>query len=1038
MRIELTPYMLAQAASAIISLFAAVVAWRRRAAPGGTVFALMMTCIAIWTTAVSLEEGMIGVPSKILFAKISYIGAVNVAPLFLLFARHFLRVARRIRSPVVLLLWAIPAAVFGLAVTNEWHGLVWSSVQLAAPPAGNLAVYGHGPAWWIMSLYDFALVMFASGYIGKAALGTPRVFRRQRAIILAAVAVVWAGFAAYIAPGNPFPGFDMSALSFSIAGLLLLWGLTRGKMLALSPIARDMLMEAMPDGLIVEDARGRVIDANPVALSLLRKDSSIIGSPLERALEEWPDLAAAMSHARDGGKRIIRREALLLELTVSALRGLQGEHLGRMVTLRDISDQHRAEEAIEANERNLQALLSDAQRHAKELELLDQVRTSLAIETELPVIFRTVVEGISRTFGYAQVSLYVLQEDTLVLQHQVGYSRVLERIPITQGIMGRVLRAGTPVLVEDVSTDPDFLGAIEGLVSEVCVPFFDKGRPVGTLNVESSHAIMGEADLRLITVLGEHLSIAFAKARLYAEARDNEERYRTLVATLGEGVGIVDLTERFVFANPAAELVFGVPPGQLMGRSLSDFLGQAELELTKAETRKRLEGISSTYEITIHRPDGEIRQIELIATPHHDENGKITGTLGVFRDVTDLIHAEEERARLQEQLQQSQKMEAVGRLAGGIAHDFNNILTVITGYCELAIEDSSGNPALESNVQEIKSAARRASELISQLLAFSRRQIMQAHAFEMGELVEGMESMLRRLLGEDISLRTFRASPSLYVHADPGRVEQIIMNLAVNSRDAMPGGGVLTIRTDAGRLPPEETAGHPDLNAGEYVVLSVSDTGHGMDQATLARLFEPFFTTKEVGKGTGLGLATVYGIIRQSSGHITCRSEVDSGTTFTIYLPRTTREAAHREAIEQGAAEPRRGTESILLVEDDEPVRHFVTSVLETAGYIVAAADSGSAALEKFDSLVEPPRLLLTDVIMPGMDGRVLAKEVTGRSPGIRLLFMSGYAETASNLPGPPEVDFQLIQKPFSAGELLRKVRETLDRPALAPFAGGN
>jgi len=333
-------------------------------------------------------------------------------------------------------------------------------------------------------------------------------------------------------------------------------------------------------------------------------------------------------------------------------------------------------------------------------------------------------------------------------------------------------------------------------------------------------------------------------------------------------------------------------------------------------------------------------------------------------------------------------------------------------------------------LEEIKRAARRASALISQLLAFSRRQILQPRVFDLGDLVEGMESMLRRLLGEDISLRTSRTGGALYVHADPGRFEQVIMNLAVNSRDAMPGGGHLTICTGTGHLPPEESAGHPEQSAAEIVFLSVSDTGNGMDAATLGRLFEPFFTTKEMGKGTGLGLATVYGIVSQSSGRITCRSQLGSGTTFTIYLPRASQEAADREGVELRMAKPPCGTERILLVEDDESVRRFVNTILETAGYTVYSTDSGMTALEKLDILPSPPDLLLTDVIMPGMDGRVLAQEVRRRSPGICLIFMSGYADVAAAVTKGPLEEDRLLRKPFVAGDLLRKVRETLDRPA--------
>ncbi len=1156
MSFVITPYALAQAASALVSMFAAVVAWRRRNAPGGTVFALMMSAVTIWTVAVSLEEGAVGIPAKIHLSKVSYLGAVNVAPLFLLFARSFRHGDQRIRGRAGFL-WIIPTVILGLTMTNEMHGLIWSSVTLIALSPDNLAVYGHGPAWWVLSGYDLALVMAATAYVGKAAFGTPRVFARQSAIVVAAVVVVWAGFALYVAPGNPFPGLDMPALSFAVAGFLLLWGLTRGRILALSPIARDMLVEAMPDGMIVEDAQGRVVDANPVALSLLRKDPSVIGSPIERALGEWPELAAAVSHSSEGGTATVRRDTRSFELTVAVLRGPHGAPIGRMVSLRDITERHRAEEAMRESERNLRALLSATQRQAKELELLDQVRTSLAMELDLAVIFRTVVEGIARTFGYTQVSLYVLQGDTLALQHQVGYSQVIERIPVTCGIMGRVIRTGKPVLLEDVRADPEFLGAIEGVVSEVCIPLFTQGSPVGVLNVESTKGVvMGGEDLRLMTVLGEHVNIALSKARLYAEARANEERYRALVATLGEGVAIVDLTECFVFANPAAEAVFGVPPNGLVGRNLADFLRPSELARATAETVKRRRGESSIYEVAIQRPDGEHRRIELIATPHRIGEGEISGTLGIFRDVTelrrlqqsleqerslllslidnlpdyvylkdrdsrfilvnkaqaflvgardpreligkadhdfvpkeladrcrdgdrqvmesrtpmvnveepseaaggqkrrvlttkvpifdaagevmgivgisrdvtDIARAEEERARLQDQLQQAQKMEAVGRLAGGIAHDFNNILTVIAGYCELALEASRGNRSLEHNVGEIKRAARRASALISQLLAFSRRQILQPRVFDLADLITGMEGMLRRLLGEDIRLQTLHTGPAPYISADPGRIEQVIMNLAVNARDAMPGGGLLTLLTGTERLAPGEITGHPEMVPGEFVLLTVSDTGQGMDAATLERLFEPFFTTKDVGKGTGLGLATVYGIVRQSNGYITCRSEVGKGTTFTVYLPRASWEMAEKEGPETKPAKSSRGTERILFVEDDESVRQYVKSILETAGYTVYSEETGMAAIEKLDSLPEPPDLLLTDVIMPGMDGRILAKEVTRRSPGIPVIFMSGYAEVAAGLPGPEVSDFRMIQKPFSSGELLGAIRAAFEQ----------
>ena len=966
MGFEITAYVGVQSVSALVSLFATVVAWRRRRAPGGLLFALMMSAVTIWTVSAVLEEGAAELASKILFSKISDFGQVSAAPLFMLFAMRYHGRARRI--PVLAaLLWVIPASMLALVATNALHGLTWTSVTPADSLGRDLAVYTHGPAWWFFAAYNLVLALMGS---------------------------------------------------------TILLSLTRGRILALSPIAREALVEAMPDGLVVEDASGRVVDANPRALTLLGKDSSVFGSALGRALDRWPQLAAVVA---DGGEsasgEILRRDDRWFQLDIHALQAPRGYRLGRMIFLRDVTRRREAEDSSSESERDLRSLLQSAQRQAKELELLDQVRTSLASsELDLSEIFRTVVEGIARAFGYTQVSIYILEDGELTVRHQVGYSNVIRKIPPSRGITGRVFRTGVPVLLANVRDDPDFIGAMEGVVSEVCIPLFDRGAPVGVLNVESIGGVaMGPEDLRLMSVLGEHVSIALAKARLYAEARENEERYRTLVAALGEGVAIVDASEHFEFANPAAEAIFGVPPGGLAGKSLADFMSEEEFSRSLAETKRRRRGESSTYEQEIRRPDGETRQIELVATPRRAPGGEVSGTLGIFRDVTEL-------RRLQEQLQQSQKMEAVGRLAGGIAHDFNNILTVITGYCEMALEESRGNRTLQGSLEEIKRAARRSATLVSQLLAFSRRQILLPRVFDLAELVEGMGGMLRRLLGEDVRLVTTRGEASLDVNADPGRIEQVIMNLAVNSRDAMPGGGLLTIETRAAPLSAEELIGHPEVAPGEYVGLSVRDTGHGMDAQTMSRLFEPFFTTKEVGKGTGLGLAMVYGIVRQSSGHITCHSEVGRGTTFTVYLPRVDRRSAGMEAVDAGTARGVRGTGRILLVEDDESVRRYVRSILESAGYTVIAAESGHDALERLGSLPEPPHLLLTDVVMPGMDGRVLSQQVALHLPGIPVVFMSGYADIVLGVPGLTDSDSVLIQKPFSSDELLQKIHSSMQR----------
>jgi len=351
---------------------------------------------------------------------------------------------------------------------------------------------------------------------------------------------------------------------------------------------------------------------------------------------------------------------------------------------------------------------------------------------------------------------------------------------------------------------------------------------------------------------------------------------------------------------------------------------------------------------------------------------------------------------------------------------------VINGYCEMGIARTGSRDPLRMDLEEIKRASRRAAILTSQLLAFGRRQILQPRILNLGALISGMGDMLARLLGEDIRVH-LHAPPDLWsVRADPGRIEQVVMNLAVNSRDAMPEGGQLTIETSNVMLDESYTRDHLEVKPGPYVMLAVSDTGIGMDEATQERIFEPFFTTKETGKGTGLGLATVYGIVKQSDGYIFCYSEVGRGTTFKIYFPQGA------AADEPSQAEPLpaaigRGTERILLVEDDDAVRRVTASILESGGYLVTSEKDGPNALNRLSDANAAPHLLVTDVVMPGMDGKEVARRVSARYPSIRVLFISGYTENAIVHQGVLEEGIEFIPKPFTSADLLQKVRALLD-----------
>jgi two-component system cell cycle sensor histidine kinase/response regulator CckA len=472
--------------------------------------------------------------------------------------------------------------------------------------------------------------------------------------------------------------------------------------------------------------------------------------------------------------------------------------------------------------------------------------------------------------------------------------------------------------------------------------------------------------------------------------------------------------------NPAAEQVFGWTAEEAVGEFNPLIPAGAPDEL-RALRERVLAGESFTgVELRRQRKDGKLVDVSFSAAPVRNADGKIMWIMEVLEDIT-------ERKRLEGHLRQSQKMEAVGKLAGGVAHDFNNLLTAIMGYSELVLTHLREGDRVRKHVLEIKKAGESAASLTRQLLAFSRRQVLVPQILDLNSVVSNMQKMLRRMISEDVELEAVLAGDLGCVRADLGQVEQVIMNLAVNARDAMPEGGKLTIQTANVELDESYARSHIDVAPGRYVRLTVTDTGCGMDAETLSHIFEPFYTTKEEGKGTGLGLATVYGIVKQSAGHIAVSSEPGRGTIFRIFLPRI--EAAFEPVVPRGVvSELRRGTETILLVEDDVIVRDLVHEVLQGSGYTVLEADKAREALRiGEDHAPRPIHLLLADVVMPEMDGPQLAERLARLFPQMKVLYMSGYGETAADRPRRFPRGVPYLQKPFAPETLARKVLEVLN-----------
>jgi PAS domain S-box-containing protein len=503
-----------------------------------------------------------------------------------------------------------------------------------------------------------------------------------------------------------------------------------------------------------------------------------------------------------------------------------------------------------------------------------------------------------------------------------------------------------------------------------------------------------------------------AEAALLERERWTAEQLRAVISAVPivlwaiDRDGIVTLSEGSLLRD------IGLEPGQVVGQSIFDLY--ASVPAVLRFTREALRGESPTWILDVHG-----KTFSGCYTPLRDPCGQVAGAIGVATDVT-------ERVQLELKLVHTHKMEAIGRLAGGIAHDFNNYLTAIVGYAELAIAQVSDDESLRRDLEEIRKAGHSAASLTRQLLAFSRKQLLQPQVIDLNAIVGRISGLLRRLIGEHIDLRSRPAETLDRINADPGQIEQVILNLALNARDAMPDGGVLTIETANIELDAAFVADHPGSSAGPHVMLAISDTGTGMERGVQEHLFEPFYTTKEQGRGTGLGLATVYGIVKQSGGSIFVYSEIHRGTAFKIFLPR----------IEQGVdvAYPPpdlvgdlNGDETILVVEDQPEVRSVVHNALSRHGYRVLTATNGSEAVDIATAHGDRIDLLITDVVMPGLSARELAERFRRHHSGGRVLYMSGYTDDSVVQRGIIEQSVEFIQKPFTPATLLRRVREVLN-----------
>lgn len=829
--------------------------------------------------------------------------------------------------------------------------------------------------------------------------------------------------------------------------------------LKLSEVRYRRLFETAKDGILILDAdTGMIVDANPFLIEMLNSSHEIFVGKKVWELGFFKDIVANQDKFLELQKNgYVRYENLPLETDDG--RRKEVEFVSNVYLEGDTN-------VIQCNIRDITERKKLERRQALSTEILGILNSSHA----LPDMISAVISAIKKETGFDAVAIRLKKGDDFPYFVQNGFSNdflISENTIIARNkddvvckdangkIMmgctcGLVISGGTnttnplftpggsfwtndsfPLLDLPADHDPRFRPhnkcIYDGYGSIALIPIRANQEIIGLLqlNKRKNNSLTLEL-VHFFERICASIGVVILQKQAEAALRESEDRYRLLFESSSDGIVIADTeTKMFTHVNPAMCRMLGYTAKELTKMHLDDIHPEGALPSILAGFEAT--GMGKTLEIAslpCLRKDGRIVFAEINSNMVLLSGRKYN--IAIFRDITERKLAEEEKAGLELQLRESQKMEAVGQLAGGISHDFNNLLSVINGYAQLLLADPALNISERPKIEEILRAGERAAGLTRQLLVFSRRHPSESKIIDLDAIISGMEKMLRRLIKENIIV-TRNFSPGLWqIKADPGNIEQVIMNLVINASDAMPEGGILKIET--GNLKIDDANRHihpPDIKAGLYVTLAVSDNGCGMDENIRKHIFEPFFTTKDVGKGTGLGLATVYGIVKQSNARIDVQSEPGKGACFRIYFPQVLNE--HVGVKEQtGTSGIYLGSETILLTEDEECIRSMLQEFLQSIGYTVLAACNGKEALTLAQNHKKEIHLLLTDVIMPGMNGFDLAKQLKSSLPEIKLLFMSGYINP-SDIHGMTKARKDFIEKPLSLDALASKIHEILE-----------
>jgi PAS domain S-box-containing protein len=825
----------------------------------------------------------------------------------------------------------------------------------------------------------------------------------------------------FIAPSTPNPIAQTSSLSWATEPNPAPKNSAQNtpeEILAIHHQYLEQLFQSSPDPLIVVDTSFRALCVNHEFQRMFGYSAEqVLGQPID-ALTFPPDRAAEaqwIAQCLQRGERLsletqrLCKDGTLLDVSVCcAPLVIDARTVAFYALYRDVSERKRAE-----------ALSSALYRIAEKANAVQDLQQFFAA-------IHGIVDELMCARNFS-IAIRDAESDLLSFPYFID-----EREPapapasLASGLTEYVLRTGEPLLcTPELAQHLQKQGKIEltgpSSLQWLGVPLKVNSHVLGALVLKSysKTTVFHERDKEILTLVSQQLAAAIDRKRNEQVLRRSELRYRSLVQTAVYGIYRASLEGNFLDVNPALIGMLGYDSAvEVLGLDPQKDVFVEPREYARLVDEFRRTGRMDGFEARWRRKDGKAITVRISgrAVASGDEPSDVLEAIA--EDIT-------ERRVLEDQFRQAQKMEAVGRLAGGIAHDFNNLLMVISGYTEILLDQLAPGHPLHSKAEAIRQASDRASTLTRQLLAFSRRQHLELKVIDVNAIVTDMERLLRPLIGEDIELTTSLAPAVGCTRADAGQLEQVIMNLVVNAKDAMPNGGKLSIRTSSATLDDSYRPENTFIKHGPYVMISISDTGEGMDRDTQARIFEPFFTTKEKGKGTGLGLSTVYGIIKQSGGYVFVQSELGRGTVFTIYFPRVD-EPCDALGATPVSITSAGGSETILLVEDEESVRQLVRETLAARGYHVIEACNGNAALALAASQSETIHLVITDIVMPGLSGHELVEQLTPARPSIKVLYLSGYAQDAFATPLASGAQKAFLQKPFTLQSLSRKVREVL------------